>query len=445
MLTFKEVDKQVAHIKVVGIGGGGGNAVDHMAELGIDGVDFAAMNTDIQSLAKSIAPEKIQIGKKTTRGMGTGGNPELGRQAALDDKELITEMLDGVNIIFITAGFGGGTGTGAATVVAQIARDMGVLTVGIVTKPFTFEGRKRMAQADQGLKEFREQIDTIICIPNDKLFDMISQDTPLFEAYRLTDQILFQAVESISQVIIQPGLINLDFADIRTVLSIRGGAVIGFGEGSGKDKAAKAIQAALASPLLETKNMHGATGILISIIGGPDLSLYEVNNAIGSIHEIADDNATIIIGTILQPDLKDKAQVTLIATGLATDKKKTSQPFTPPTAIAIEPTPAIENNDEIVKEPKKPVEKKAVPKKIALKEPEIFNEEPNTEEFLLKPLEDENIDDELVAITTASSSSMEKRSSQDQNEFFEKSDPTVYKGSNLDIPSFLRKKRRFVS
>jgi len=444
MLTFKEVDKQVAHIKVVGVGGGGGNAVDHMAELGIDGVDFATMNTDIQSLTKSIAPEKIQIGKKTTRGMGTGGNPELGRQAALDDKELITEMLEGINIIFITAGFGGGTGTGAATVVAQIARDMGVLTVGIVTKPFTFEGRKRMSQADQGLKEFREQVDTIICIPNDKLFDMISQDTPLFEAYRLTDQILFQAVESISQVIIQPGLINLDFADIRTVLSIRGGAVIGFGEGSGKDKAAKAIQAALASPLLETKEMHGATGILISIIGGPDLSLYEVNNAIGSIHEIADENATIIIGTIMQQDLKDKAHVTLIATGLATEKKKSSQPFIPPTPVIPEPSPVTESIDEIVEETPKPVQKKE-PKKPVTKKPETFNEEPETEEYFLKPLEDENVDDELVAITTASSSSMEKRSSQDQNEFFEKSDPTVYKGSNLDIPSFLRKKRRFVS
>ncbi len=437
MLTFKEVDKQVARIKVVGVGGGGGNAVDHMAESGIDGVDFAVINTDIQSLTKSIAQEKIQIGKKTTRGMGTGGNPELGRQAALDDKELITEMLDDVNIIFITAGFGGGTGTGAATVVAQIARDMGVLTVGIVTKPFTFEGKKRMNQANQGLKEFREQVDTIICIPNDKLFNMISQDTPLFEAYRLTDQILFQAVESISQVIIQPGLINLDFADIRTVLSIRGGAVIGFGEGSGKDKAAKAIQAALASPLLETKEMNGATGILISIIGGPDLSLYEVNNAIGSIHEIADDNATIIIGTILQQELKDKAQVTLIATGLATGKQKTPQPFTQPA-----PTPPpIENTTEPEPQEEPPQEKivtKPIPKK---QEPEeIFDEQ--SEKY---SLENEDMDDELVAITTASSSSMEKRSSQDKNEFFEKSDPTVYKGSNLDIPSFLRKKRRFVS
>lgn len=326
MLKFEEIDKQIARIKVIGVGGGGSNAVDHMADMGITGVDFAIMNTDVQVLGRSGAPEKIQIGKKTTRGMGTGGNPELGRQAALDDKDLIKESLEGVNILFITAGYGGGTGTGASPVVAQIAREMGILTVGVITKPFTFEGKRRMAQAEAGLKEFREQVNTIVCIPNDKVFNMISQDTPLYDAYRMTDQILYQAVESISRVIIMPGLINLDFADIQTILSIHGGAVIGFGEGTGKDKAAKAIQSALASPLLETRELSGAKGILISIVGGRDLSLYEVNNAIGSIHEIADDDANILIGAIIDNDITDRSMVTLIATGLATEVKEQSRP-----------------------------------------------------------------------------------------------------------------------
>ncbi|MCB1195400.1 cell division protein FtsZ, partial [bacterium] len=280
MLQFEQQEKQVARIKVIGVGGGGSNAVDHMVNTGLDFIEFAVVNTDVQALARSISPEKIQIGNKSMRGLGTGGNPELGRQAALDDKELLTEMLEGVDIAFITAGFGGGTGTGAAPVVAQIARDLGALTVGVITKPFSFEGKKRMKQAEQGLKEFREKVETIICIPNDKLFTMINQDTPMHEAYRLTDQILHQSVESISQVIIQPGLINLDFADISTILSIRGGAVIGFGVGTGKDKGAKALQAALSSPLLEVREIRGAKGVLISIIGGKDLTLFEVNNAI---------------------------------------------------------------------------------------------------------------------------------------------------------------------
>ncbi len=422
MLRFEEEEKQIARIKVVGVGGGGSNAIDHMVDAGIHGVEFAVMNTDVQALTKSVAPEKIQIGKKTTRGQGTGGDPELGRQAALDDKELIVEMLDGVDIIFITAGFGGGTGTGAAPVIAQLARDMGALTVGVVTKPFTYEGKKRMRQAEQGLKEFRDQVDTIICIPNDKLFDMVTQDTPLYEAYRLTDQILYQAVESISQVIIQPGIINLDFADIRTILSIKGGAVIGFGEGTGKNKASKALNSALASPLLETKDMRGAKGILISIVGGKDLALYEVNNAIGSIHEIADEDANIIIGAIIQDDMQDKALVTLIATGLnpVTHKQPQTHNNTHTHAVAF--------SAPVVDEPEPEPEETALSQDDNLDDQDFTepHQEHDAEEIYSQPQTDDIIH-------------------QPQRDFFEQSDPTLYKGTNLDIPSFMRKKKSYAT
>ncbi|MCD6460254.1 cell division protein FtsZ [bacterium] len=421
MLKFEQIDKQLARIKVVGVGGGGSNAVDHMVDSSIEGVEFAVVNTDVQVLARSLASEKIQIGNRVTRGLGTGGNPELGRQAALDDKDLLKEMLEGVDILFITAGFGGGTGTGASAVIGQIAKEMGALTLGVATKPFTFEGKKRMFQAEQGLKEFREQVNTIICIPNDKVFNMINQDTPLFEAYRMTDQILRQAVESISQVIVQPGLINLDFADIQTILSIKGGAVIGFGEGVGKDKAAKAVQSALSTPLLETKELRGAKGILISIVGGNDLSLYEVNNAIGSIHEIADENANIIIGAIIHNEITERAMVTLIATGLNSESSSVlhSQGVVMPlddsiTEMAEEKVEGCEEKDtQRVKDELEPVDDN------------IFEPEKKKEP-------------EPVLVSSGFG-----EINAPQGEFFDETDPTVYQGSNLDIPSFLRRKKRF--
>lgn len=462
MLKFEETEKQSVRIKVIGIGGGGSNAVDHMTEMGIKGVEFAVINTDSQVLAKSKATEKIQIGKSLTRGLGTGGNPELGQKAALDDKDIIMETLEGVDIAFITAGFGGGTGTGASPVVANIARQMGALTVGVITKPFTFEGKKRMAQAEIGLLEFYETVDTIITVPNDKIFDMIDQETPMHEAYRITDRILYQAVESLSKVIIQPGLINLDFSDIRTILSIRGAAVIGFGEGSGKDKAAKAVQAALATPLLETRDIHGAKGILISLIGGNDLSLYEVNSAIGSIHEIADENANIIIGAIIQADLKDKAMVTLIATGLEPDSKSSSRRkesrlfiSEPPVweserisaqlpVIENEPieeftdtTVTIETDAENHNEPVDTHEETtAIPDKEYTQEIDIDHDEEVADSIPELPQTDYNIEHENRFASVKNSDS-----SYPQSEFFEKSDPTLYNGSNLDIPSFMRKKK----
>ena len=423
MLKFEQIDKQLARIKVVGVGGGGSNAVDHMLDTGIDGVDFAVVNTDVQVLARSLASEKIQIGKQVTRGLGTGGNPELGRQAALDDKDLLKEMLEGVDILFITAGFGGGTGTGASAVIGQLAKEMGVLTVGVATKPFTFEGKKRMSQAEQGLKEFREQVNTIICISNDKVFNMINQDTPLFEAYRMTDQILRQAVESISQVIVQPGLINLDFADIQTILSIRGGAVIGFGEGVGKDKAAKAVQSALSTPLLETKELRGAKGILISIVGGNDLSLYEVNNAIGSIHEIADEDANIIIGAIVHNEITERAMVTLIATGLNSETSSVlpKQGVVMPLEDSL-PEQTQEQADVFEEDEPEQAEQEA----------ELDEEEINEPEEIKEP--------EPVLVSSGFG-----EINAPQGEFFNETDPTVYQGSNLDIPSFLRRKKSFSS
>lgn len=446
MLRFEESENQVARIKVVGIGGGGSNVVDHMVGLGIQGVEYAVINTDAQALAKSVATEKIQIGKKITRGMGTGGNPELGRQAALDDKELLNEMIEGVDILFIASGFGGGTGTGAAPVIAQVAHDKGALTVGIITKPFTFEGPKRMAQAEKGVIEFRETVDTIISIPNDKLFDMISQDTPLYEAYRLTDQIVYQAVESISQIIAQPGLINLDFADIKAILSIKGGAIIGFGEGSGKDKAVKAIQTALSNPLLETKDIRGAKGILISIVGGKDLSLYEVNNAIGSVHEIADEDAHILIGAIVQDELKDKALVTLIATGLDVELYER---YSRPEPVFHIPLQEEQAEPDVESDPAQAAEEEPAVEEEELtisapyndsNEEEEQNEEPEQAAEEDEPQEEE----ELLRITPAAPVVSERHASQHpQQEFFEKTDPTVYQGTNLDIPAFMRKKKTF--
>ncbi|RJP61542.1 MAG: cell division protein FtsZ [Candidatus Auribacter fodinae] len=476
MLRFEEQEnKQIARIKVIGVGGGGTNAVDHMIETGITGVEFAVVNTDVQALAKSKSPEKIQIGKNITRGMGTGGNPELGNQAALDDQELIREMIEGVDILFLTAGFGGGTGTGASPVISRIAREMGTLTVGVITKPFTFEGRKRMNQAEHGIHAFKDAVDTIVCVPNDKLFDLISEDTPLYEAYRMTDNILYQAVESISQVIIQPGLINLDFADIHSILAIRGGAVIGFGEGSGKDKAAKAIQAALASPLLEVKNMRGAKGVLISIIGGRDLALYEVNSAIGTIHEIVDDDADIIIGAIIRDDIKDKAMVTLMATGLEIEsqilpmkQKAVPKPF----VQFSEPEPAEEPAyaQESEEEPE-PEQNEEGPEEVVAYQEEFHTEqEPeedaysHTPDFMEESVaaqrdeqieeqepepvfeedeEEEEEPEEEPAGFTSFSNATQRLKDLPQSEFFDKSDPTVYSGTNLDIPSFMRKKKNF--
>ena len=303
-----------AKIKVVGVGGGGGNAVNRMIDAGIKGVEFIVANTDLQALNASKAPIKIQLGGKSTRGLGAGSNPEVGRQAALEDHEKLLDVLEGSDMVFVTAGLGGGTGTGAAPIVASLAIDLGALTVAIVTKPFTVEGKKRMAQAEQGLAELRGCVDTIITIPNSKLRE-VEENITLIDAFRRADEVLLQAVQGITDLITTPGIINLDFADVTTVMRGRGVALMGIGTGEGPDAASKAMREALDYKLLEENSITGARAALINVTGGLNMPLAEIEDAIGMIESESDDNADIIWGNVIREDLGDKIMVTVIATG----------------------------------------------------------------------------------------------------------------------------------
>ena len=303
-----------AVIKVVGVGGGGTNAVNRMIKMGIKGVDFIAANTDAQSLLGSKADLKLDIGRKTTRGLGAGANPEVGRQAALDSADLIKEALKGSDMVFITAGEGGGTGTGASPVIAEIAHELGALTVGVVTRPFGFEGRRRSVQAEEGVQALRDVLDTLIVIPNDRLLQISDNNVKVNEAYLKSDEILSNGVKGISGLITQPGVINVDFADVKTILKDAGSAVLGIGRSTGEQRAPNAAQAAISSPLLEA-NMDGAEGVLITITGSADLKLQEVDEAARVITERADDNAEIIFGHIVDESLGDAVEVTVVAAG----------------------------------------------------------------------------------------------------------------------------------
>lgn len=315
-----------ARIKVIGVGGGGSNAVNRMIDAGIKGVEFIVANTDLQALNSSKAPMKIQLGSKSTRGLGAGSNPEIGRQAALEDTEKLLDILDGSDMVFVTAGLGGGTGTGAAPVVASLAIELGALTVAIVTKPFTVEGKKRMAQADKGLAELRGCVDTLITIPNSKLRE-VEEKITIMDAFRRADEVLLQAVQGITDLIITPGIINLDFADVTTVMRGRGVALMGIGKGEGEDAAVKAMRAALDYKLLEENSIKGAKAALINVTGGPNMVLGEVEDAIGMIESEADDNADIIWGSVIKEDLGDEIHITVIATGF--DSQAASQLPTP--------------------------------------------------------------------------------------------------------------------
>ncbi len=316
MIQFDYENMNFVKIRVMGVGGGGSNAVNRMLQTRLKGVDFLAVNTDLQALRMSAAPERLQIGEKLTKGLGAGSNPEVGAKAAQESVDQISEALKGTDILFLTAGFGGGTGTGATPVIAKIARDMEILTIAVITKPFTFEGSRRALQAYEGIKVLRESCDTIICIPNDRLLEYTTVETSLLSAFHLIDDILSQSIQSISNLLIKPGLINLDFADVRTILAEKGGTLLGFGEGTGRNKAVLAAEAALRSPLFERKGVQGAKGILLSVMGGPDLSLHEVNQAVSLIHEIAHQDAHIIFGATIDTEYHDRALVTVIATGL---------------------------------------------------------------------------------------------------------------------------------
>ena len=314
ILLDENFDKN-AVMKVVGVGGAGGNAINTMVEAGLQGVDFIAVNTDAQALDQSSAQTRIQIGKRLTQGLGAGANPEIGRRAIEEDKDDISEAIAGADMVFVTAGMGGGTGTGAAPIVAEIAKDQGSLTVGIVTKPFHFEGMKRMKRAEEGIDELRRNVDTLIVIPNQRLFAVVDKTTPLLDAFKVADQVLLHATKGISDLITIPGLINLDFADVKTVMSEMGHALMGTGSASGEGKAVQAAQQAISSPLLEGVSIRGAQGVLVNITGSPQMTLHEISEATTIIYEEAGDNANIIFGAVIDETLEDTIFVTVIATG----------------------------------------------------------------------------------------------------------------------------------
>src|SRR6187397_105902 len=313
-----------ARIKVVGVGGGGSNAVNRMVQVGLDGVEFIVANTDVQALAGNAAPSKIQIGGKLTKGLGAGADPNVGREAALEDTDSLIQGLTGADMVFVTTGLGGGTGTGAAPVIASLASELGALTIAVVTKPFKFEGKKRLAQAERGLAALRECVDTIITIPNERLLTIVDRGTTLPEAFATADDVLRQAIQGISDLILVPGLINLDFADVKTIMSGMGIAMMGTGIMSGENRAMQAAQKAIASPLLEDSTVNGARGVIINVTGGPDLSLMEVNEASCVIQEAAHEDANIIFGAVVDPALKGKVKITVIATGF--DRKAAARP-----------------------------------------------------------------------------------------------------------------------
>jgi cell division protein FtsZ len=317
MLEFDMDLDQFAAIKVIGVGGGGNNAVNRMIAAGLKGVEFIALNTDAQALLLSQAPYRIQIGEKLTKGLGAGANPEVGEKAAQESREEIVNALKGADMIFITAGMGGGTGTGAAPIVAECAKEAGALTVGVVTRPFGFEGRRRQSQAERGIAKLKEAVDTLITIPNDRLMQVVDKRTSIVEAFRIADDVLRQGVQGISDLIAVPGLINLDFADVKTIMQETGSALMGIGIGSGDNRAVMAAEAAIKSPLLET-SIEGAKGVLLNITGGSSLGLFEVNEAAEIIARAADPEANIIFGAVIDEAFEDQVRVTVIATGFDT-------------------------------------------------------------------------------------------------------------------------------
>jgi cell division protein FtsZ len=335
MFELNEEASAPAKIKVIGIGGGGSNAINSMIQAHVEGVEFIVANTDMQALSSSPAPTRIQLGSQLTKGLGAGSNPEIGKRAALEDLDRIAEILDGADMVFVTAGMGGGTGTGAAPVITSIAKERGCLTVAVVTKPFLFEGKRRLVQAEAGLRELRSTCDTLITIPNQRLLSVVGKQTSLRDAFRICDDVLRQAVQGISDLITIPGLINLDFADVQTIMSEMGMALLGTGVARGENRAAEAAQKAISSPLLEESSIEGARGVLINITGGPDLTLFEVNEASSIIKEVAHEDAQIIFGSVIDDNMQGEIRVTVIATGFGYSKEATTTiPLVMPTKKA---------------------------------------------------------------------------------------------------------------
>ena len=344
---FELVDNipQNAVIKVIGVGGGGGNAVEHMLGNAIDGVDFICANTDAQALKNMTAKTLLQLGGNLTKGLGAGANPDIGREAAVEDRERIKEVLDGADMVFITAGMGGGTGTGGAPIVAEVAREMGILTVAVVTRPFPFEGRKRMKVAEEGIAELTEHVDSLITIPNEKLLDVLGAKTSLLDAFKAANDVLLGAVQGIADLIIRPGMINVDFADVRTVMSEMGMAMMGTGKAMGENRAREAAEAAIRSPLLEDVNLQGARGILVNITASDSLSLGEFSEVGDTVEEFASDNATVVVGTVIDPDMTDELRVTVVATGLGNAQERA--PSKPVEVVTRRPSAAsVINGDQ---------------------------------------------------------------------------------------------------
>ena len=327
MFELMDAHSQSAVIKVIGVGGGGGNAVSHMVDAGIEGVDFICTNTDSQALKGSRVRTSLQIGCNITKGLGAGANPDVGRQAAMEDRDRIYEVIEGADMLFITAGMGGGTGTGATPVVAQVAKELGILTVAVVTRPFGMEGNKRMMIADQGITELGKYVDSLITIPNEKLLTVLGRETTLLDAFRAANQVLQGAVQGIAELITRPGLINVDFADVKTVMAEMGMAMMGSGASSGEDRAREAAEAAISSPLLEDINLAGANGILVNVTAGMDLSIGEFQEVGATVKEFASDDATVVVGTVIDPDMTDQIRVTVVATGLGQASAKAEGPM----------------------------------------------------------------------------------------------------------------------
>ena len=327
MFELMDAHSSSAVIKVIGVGGGGGNAVSHMVETGIEGVDFICANTDSQALKGSQVRTSLQIGCNITKGLGAGADPDVGRQAAMEDRDRILEVIEGADMLFITAGMGGGTGTGAAPIVAQVAKELGILTVAVVTKPFEMEGAKRMQIAEHGIGELGKYVDSLITIPNEKLLAVLGGETTLLDAFRSANQVLQGAVQGIAELITRPGLINVDFADVRTVMSEMGMAMMGSGVASGEDRAREAAEAAASSPLLEDINLAGANGILVNVTAGMDLSIGEFQEVGNTVKEYASENATVVIGTVIDPDMTDRIRVTVVATGLGKQAANSESPM----------------------------------------------------------------------------------------------------------------------
>lgn len=348
----KIVAHNIAQIKVIGVGGGGCNAVNRMIDVGLSGVEFWAINTDAQDLSHSQAPQRLQIGQKITRGLGAGGNPAIGNKSAEESRDEIARALENTDLVFITAGMGGGTGTGAAPIVAEVAKEMGCLTVGVVTRPFTFEGRRRTTQAEQGIEELQSRVDTLVVIPNNQLLSVIPAETPLQDAFRAADDVLRQGVQGISDIITIPGLVNVDFADVRAVMADAGSALMGIGISSGKNRAQEAAVMAISSPLLE-HSIEGAKGVVLNITGGIDLTLHEVNAAAETIFEVVDPNANIIFGAVIDEKMQGDICITVIATGFTgeiatnTSSKVTAKPTgRPPTPPLNQPEPETQPSNK---------------------------------------------------------------------------------------------------